>query len=175
MKHLQLLLTATLLVASYAMANTQISILAGLGFSFGSTAETIGIHIRGDVDMDDTPWGGSINFISYFGPSTAPQSIEGVKAVYRETNLDGHYFLVREEALSAYGLAGLNISTAGAKIKTNVPFVPNINETETQVGLNIGGGGRYLIADNISLAAEIKYILSKFDQLTVSIAGLFMF
>ncbi|MDX1407119.1 MAG: outer membrane beta-barrel protein [Saprospiraceae bacterium] len=174
MKALRTLVLAALIVPAGHMT-AQISILAGLGFSFGTTAEAVGIHIRGDVDIDDTPYGGSLNFISYFSPATGPDNIDDVTAVYRETNFDGHYFLVEGDQLRIYGLAGINISTAGAKIKVNAPFIPNINETETQIGLNVGGGARFPLTDQISLVGEIKYILSKFDQLVISAAGVYAF
>ncbi|MDX1476463.1 MAG: hypothetical protein R3301_02115 [Saprospiraceae bacterium] len=163
------------LLMAAGSVSAQISILAGLGFSFGTTAEAVGIHIRGDVDLDDSPYGGSLNFISYFSPATGPDNVDGVKAVYRETNLNGHYFFISEEDLSVYGLAGLNISTAGAKLTINLPFTPNIKETETQVGLNLGGGARFPVADNILVVGEVKYILSKFDQLVISAAGVYRF
>jgi len=47
--------------------------------------------------------------------------------------------------------------------------------SSTKVGLNIGGGARYAIAPNISLYSEIKYILSRFDQLVISAGGLYHF
>lgn len=155
---------------------SQIGIAAGLGLSFGSEASTVGLHLRGDVDVDEI-WGGSFNFITYFSPDFGVDysGIDNVKAKYSEVNFDGHYFVPVSEDLTVYPLAGLNLSTAGVKTDFNVPFVGNVSETETKVGLNLGGGVRFAVAEQISVVGELKYILSDFDQLVISAAGLYHF
>jgi hypothetical protein len=39
--------------------------------------------------------------------------------------------------------------------------------------LNLGGGARYALTPVISLFGEVKYILSNFDQLVISVGGLY--
>ena len=73
---------------------------------------------------------------------------------------------------SAYALAGLNLSTVGVK-GVNVVGIPGLNTTK--VGINLGGGARYAILDNVVLYGEIKYIISSFDQLVISVGGLYRF
>jgi len=61
---------------------SQIDILAGLGFSFGTAAKAIGLQFRGDVDITEE-WGGSLNIITYFNGDYK----------YWEINFDGRYVL----------------------------------------------------------------------------------
>lgn len=153
----------TLLMASASIATSQIDILAGLGLSFGTGAETVGLQFRGDVDITDK-WGGSLNITPYFKKDVS----------YWEINFDGHYMFLDKEPWSAYALAGLNLSTVGYKgvsaFGVNIP-----GASTTKVGLNVGGGARYLIADRIVLFGEIKYIISSFDQLVITVGGLYVF
>jgi len=143
--------------------NAQIDILAGLGLSFGTGAEAVGIQFKGDVDITDV-WGASLNFTPYF--------VSGSN--YWEINFDAHYMFLDSDPWSAYALAGLNLSTIGVKggniIGVNIPGL-----NATKVGLNVGGGARYAISDNISLYSEIKYIISSFDQLVITVGGLYRF
>lgn len=161
--------TFTTLFAVFALAlsthlNAQIDILPGIGLTVG-TAEGagFGMQFRGDVDITDT-WGGSLNFIPYFNSDFN----------YWEVNFDGHYMFLDSDPWSAYALAGLNLSTFGVK-GGNVfgVNIPGLNTTK--VGLNLGGGARYEIAENILLYGEIKYIISSFDQLVISVGGLYRF
>ncbi len=139
------------------------TILAGAGLSFGTGAETVGMQFRGDIDITDK-WGGSLNIIPFFKKDVT----------YWEINFDGHYMFWDSEPWSAYGLAGLNLTTIGIPgvnvVGVNIPGV-----NETKVGLNLGGGARYAIAERVVLYGEIKYIISSADQLVISVGGMYTF
>lgn len=154
-------LFVTLALALSTQLSAQIDILPGIGLTVG-TAEGagFGMQFRGDVDITDT-WGGSLNFIPYFNSGYS----------YWEVNFDGHYMFLDTDPWSAYALAGLNLSTFGVSGLGGI--IPGVNSTK--VGLNIGGGARYEIAENILLYGEIKYIISSFDQLVISVGGLYRF
>jgi outer membrane protein X len=165
------------LLLSSQIAFGQIDIAAGLGLSYGTGAEAVGLHIRGDVGITDT-WGGALKINTFFSPKFGEadlSGVSGIKTVYWDMNFDAHYFAMVNDGLTVYPLAGLNVSTAGVKTNTNIPFVGNISETETKVGLNIGGGVQFLVADAISVGGELKYVLSDFDQLVITAAGLYHF
>ena len=170
------ILILSFFIGSASFASAQMDILAGLGLSFGSEASTVGIQVRGDVDFNET-WGGSFHFISYISPSFGGDvsGIDGIKAKYWEVNFDAHYFVISEENMKVYPLAGLNISTAGFKSDLNIPFGGSFGATESKVGLNLGGGIRYAIAAPIWLFGEVKYVISDFDQLVISAGGLYNF
>ena len=101
--------------------------------------------------------------------------MEGIKAKYWEINFDAHYFVINEEDYKVYPLAGLNLSTIGVKSTVNIPFVGSIGDTHTEVGLNVGGGARFAVAESIWLFGELKYVLSDADQLVISAGGLYHF
>lgn len=163
MRHLISTLVVAFAFSFSTQVNAQVDILAGLGFSYGTAAKTIGLQIRGDVDITDQ-WGGSLNFIPYFKSGST----------YWEVNFDGHYMFLDADPWSAYALAGLNLSTVGVKGVNVVGVnIPGLNTTK--VGLNLGGGARYAILDNVVLYGEIKYIISSFDQLVISVGGLYRF
>lgn len=139
------------------------TILTGLGLSFGTSAEAVGIQLRGDIDITDK-WGGSLNFIPYFVSD----------ANYWEVNFDGHYMFLNNDPVSVYGLAGLNVSTVGAGGGSIGGItIPRVNLS--RAGFNIGAGARYAIAERIVLYGEVKYILSSFDQLVISLGGMYTF
>lgn len=160
MKHTFRILTISMFMAIGTSAFSQIDILAGLGFSFGTGAEAIGLQFRGDVDITEQ-WGGSLNIMTYFKS----------EVTYWEINFDGRYVLYDSDPWTLYPLAGLNTTTFGIKGYSGVLGIGTL----TRIGLNIGGGARYAIVENISLYGEIKYILSSFDQLVISVGGLYHF
>lgn len=159
------------------MSNGQIQIKAGLGLSYGTEAATVGLHFRGDVDLNEQ-WTGSMNIITYLGPNFGDEDfsgIGGIKATYWELNFDAHYNAIISDDMTIYPLAGLNLSTAGVKTTLNIPFGGSFGDTETKVGLNIGGGLNYLVAERISILGEIKYVISDFDQLVITGGALYHF
>lgn len=144
-------------------ASGQVDILAGLGLSYGTAPKAVGLHIKGDVDFTE-PWGASMKFTTYFKSDFN----------YWELNFDGHYFFDMSEELMLYPLAGLNISHYGVNV--GVPGLFGIGSVGgTKVGLNLGGGARYNVANQIWLFGEIKYIVSNFDGLVISAGGLYHF
>ncbi len=163
MKHLIRITAACFMLSMATAATGQIKILTGLGLAFGTGAETVGLQIKGDVDITET-WGGSLDFIPFF--------TSGYN--YWEMNLNGHYTVYQSDPWTIYPLAGLNLSTVGvAGANVFGVSVPGVNSTK--VGLNLGGGARYAITDRIVLYSEIKYIVSSFDQLVISLGGLYTF
>lgn len=163
MKHIMRITAACAMLFFATAATGQIKILTGLGLAFGTGAETVGLQIKGDVDITDT-WGGSLDFIPFF--------TSGYN--YWEMNLNGHYTVYENDPWTIYPLAGLNLSTVGIA-GSNVFGVSIPGANSTKVGLNLGGGARYAIADRIVLYGEIKYIVSSFDQLVISLGGLYTF
>lgn len=168
---------ACLLLLSAGITHAQLEIAAGLGLAYGTEAEAVGLQIRGDIDLTDQ-WGGSLNFVTFFSPNFGEEDLSGfadIKTIYREINFNAHYFAYSNDAITVYPLAGLNLTTAGIKSTINLPFVGSIGDTETKVGLNLGGGVRFMVADQISILGELKYVISDFDQLIIGAAGLYHF
>lgn len=136
-------------------ASAQIRVGGGLGY--GTDISEVGLNIRGLYQINDNI-GAQADFMFYF---------VGENLSYTEFNVNGNYFFGTEQ-FRPYALAGLNIS----RLKASVPFFGSI--TDTEIGLNVGGGGMYDINDMISVFGEAKYIVSNADQLVITAGVLFM-
>ncbi len=73
---------------------------------------------------------------------------------------------------SVYGVGGINITGVHWKAEyESTNFSTGQKETikdsdsDTEFGLNLGGGGQYDINEKIALFGELKYVISSYDQL----------
>jgi len=78
---------------------------------------------------------------------------------YWAFNANGHYILNSDGQADFYGLAGLNF--------TNYKYYGG-NDTNTELGVNIGLGGQYH-ANFGNLYGEVKYVASDLDQLVLGV------
>lgn len=161
------LLTVGLLVIGLTfLSNTNLfaqdeagDILLGGGLAYGTEVESLGIQLGGNYRIDEQ-FRGAVDLIYYF-----PNEDDfGGDFTWFEINANGHYIFTEEDALLAYGLAGLNF----ASFSYDLGQFGKVSDTE--VGLNIGAGIEYNL-DFAFLYGELKYALSSADQLVLS-AGL---
>lgn len=125
----------------------------GGGPIYGTEAEAIGIQAGAKYDFTEVI-SGSASFGIFF-----PQNYD-----WWELNADGHYHFLKETDLNVYGLAGLNYTTF------SIDFGPAGSVSNSEVGLNIGGGAEFGI-NFADFYTELKYVLGNADQLALS-AGL---
>lgn len=126
---------------------------AGGGLAFGSEVEAIGIQAGAVYGFTDEI-NGAADFIIFF-----PDGFD-----WWELNLNGQYNFMADDGVRLYGLAGLNYATI------SVDFGEFGSSSNSEVGLNIGGGAEYGL-DFANLYGELKYVLGDADQLGLS-AGL---
>jgi outer membrane protein X len=139
---------------------TQAQFAARGGLSYGTEAEHIAIHLGGEYEITE----------DITGAATFNYYLTGDDYNYWGLNFDGHYIFEQDSGLELYPLAGLNFSHWGFD-----SGIPGLDFSETKLGLNVGGGVRYPVSDQISLIGEVKYILSDFDQLVITAAALYFF
>lgn len=164
MKLLKPFILSLFLIAGLATA-AQAQIKAGAGLAWGSEIEELGLELIGEYQITDV-WGAGASIIYWF---------DGIEDfTFLEVNADGHYTFFTNEKFDAYALAGLNFSYSKVKIEL-APPLEDINEGNTEVGLNVGAGGHMMIADNLTGRAQIRYTLGDFDQLVISAGVLFGF
>lgn len=85
-------------------------------------------------------------------------------------NADGHYLFPMEKGIVLYPLAGVNFTRSTA----TVSFLGKTHSASAQkLGLNIGGGVNYEFTPSIIGVAEVKYVISKFDQAVFSVGTMF--
>ena len=121
----------------------------GPSISFGTDTD-LGIGVKAKFDLDDqfkiSP---SFNLLS-----------TGDVSIF-EINGDVHYAFSDNGNVMFYGLGGLNIAVVSGDSVSN-----------TDIGLNLGAGGEYVIADKFNAFTEAKFGLGGAEQLLIS-AGIY--
>jgi len=85
-------------------------------------------------------------------------------------DFDAHYVFNYLDQFEFYGLGGLNISFVKSKYLGD-EFYPE-NFSDNALGLNIGAGTYMKFSEQMDFFGELKYIVSKYDQLVVTIGVL---
>jgi len=177
----KLIITFLLLISLLCMANAQVTKIGG-GLTYGS-----GFHFNNETgleaDLLRSPFAGifltgiyelslpvhiSPSF-TYFIPRTNNLNMAGYNALSTRVSammfdLNGHYVLNSLDRFEFYGLAGLNITFTKIKWLGTLPS----SGTDNAMGLNIGAGTYMKITEQFDLYGEVKYIISKYDQLMIN-------
>lgn len=149
-------------------------ILAGGGLSFSTDIKSMGIQLNGVYQIDDT-WEAAPGFTYYFKKDNTNWTM---------LDLNAHYVFHRDDKMLFYGLAGLNFVFWKVKIE-NVYYPDPMNPfsgyyddweaNDTEVGFNLGAGGRMPITDQLWVTSELKYTIGGFDFLTINAGVLYHF
>lgn len=173
-------ITSLLLISLLSISNAQFTkigggLVYGSGFQFNNVTTPsyeaelhkgpfAGIFLKGIYELN-LPIHISPSF-TYFLPrnnkSSQPFGTDTrVSAMMFDIN--GHYVFNTLDRFELYGLAGLNITLA--KIKW---LGTTSSGADNALGLNIGAGTYLKMTEQLDLFAEVKYIISKYDQLMVN-------
>ena len=147
---------------------------AGLGLIYGTEIEQLGLAVKGQYDGIAENIDGSVG-LHFFFPDKSDFSGGELKSSLTTINLDGHYNFDAAESFNIYALAGLNFAIIKVKFDSNTPFVPSSDESESEIGLNLGAGASTDINETLKGFAELKYTVSDFDQLVIAIGILMAF
>ena len=97
-----------------------------------------------------------------------------IKNTWWSVNVDGHYIPVETSFFHAYGLMGLSFTSVEVKNDYTFQGQQFKDRVSTlELGLNIGGGIQFKLAEKIAPFAEAKYTLGEADQLVFSLGILF--
>ncbi|AUC15526.1 hypothetical protein BTO06_10405 [Tenacibaculum sp. SZ-18] len=148
--------TFLFLVATTIMySQTKIGIQAIYG-----TDTDFGIGAKATIEISEkflaSP---SINY--FFG-----ESVQGASTSVLGINADAHYIISKNNGLSLYPLAGINLTRSSATVLGN-------SISTTEIGFNLGGGLNYELSSSLTGIFETKYVLSTFDQATFSVGVLY--
>ena len=124
---------------------------AGVGLSYASGINTIGMTLNGSYKITDR-WEGAVSF---------NHLNEKNHISWNLLDFDGHYiFCSVNDKLNIYGLAGLSVTMW----KLSVPdmtimgyTVPGYISTGSNAAMNLGAGVNYRLADNLNLEPEVRY------------------
>ncbi len=151
------------LIAGITTINAQISIGAGLGYN--DFVAGPGVVVKGEIEiMEDIV---ASPGISYFTGS----KLYGQKRNLFSVDVNGQYLIdIMLDELKVYPLAGLNYSsynTGDFYINDEADGIIGRADKGNSLGLNVGAGGRWYFADQISVFAELKYTVSDRSQVVL--------
>ncbi|MBF6608816.1 MAG: outer membrane beta-barrel protein [Flavobacterium sp.] len=156
----------TLCFACFATfyASAQQETRLGGFLAFGSEIESAGFGVNAEFPIMDkltiAP-----GFIYYL-----PNDHTYVKTTIFEINGNANYYFMEHEIFGFYGLAGINYTSVKVKVDDFGFGIGGASSSEGKIGLNIGGGTNFNLGKKWLPFAEIKYVVSDYDQL-VLLAG----
>ena len=160
MKKLVFAVFATLFcVSAFAQQGT---FAVGAQAVYGSEIKNVGFGVKAQYSFTD-PLRAEASF-NYFLKK------DGVSMW--EINANAHY-LFDLGGVSIYPLAGLNYSRV--KVTVDIPGVGSVSGSDGKFGANLGGGVEFPLSETIALGAEVKYVLSDYDQLVAGVGVTFKF
>lgn len=87
-------------------------------------------------------------------------------------DINGHYVFNSLDRFEFYGLAGLDIMFAWKKDKYPGADSEVFKERDNALGLNIGAGTYMKLTEQFDIFGELKYVISKYDQLILNVGVL---
>ncbi len=152
-----LLFTAVALFTIVSISKAQIYL--GPALIYGTNIDEPGIQVSAYVpipQVEHLSVGGDLSF--YFA-----HDYTYFKESFWEINANAHYSFYDENGLDAYGIGGLDVTSYHLKAKSN--FAGN-SYSNSKLGLNLGVGGSKDMNFG-ALFAELKYVFSNYDHLTI--------
>src|SRR5688572_1688029 len=144
-----LLLALALVSPVYAQINTRVGPM--ISFTGG--------------DLDET----GLGIVAEFGVaqkvSIAPQFIlyfPGNDVSLFELNLNGNYYFFNQDVFELYGLGGLNFTRVGYEVAGE-------NESDSEIGLNLGIGTNFQFGKKFVPFAEFRFTLGEYDQIALGL------
>nr|WP_319397521.1 hypothetical protein [uncultured Carboxylicivirga sp.] len=162
--------------------------MLGAGLDYATEIDNLGIHLKGLYLINDA-WEADAGYTYYFKKNYTNWS---------SLDFNGHYVFTSSDKGVLYALAGLNVTfykmelgdlmgdyTSGYDDYYNdyygdeysdliggmASLTSDMESKGSEVGVNIGLGGRMGLSDNLFLSGEIKYTLGGADYLNIG-AGL---
>jgi len=178
MKKLMLVLLSMVLIIEFSNGQfTKVGggLTYGTGFHFNNETGVLadlhrspfaGIFISGIYEIN-LPFHVSPSF-TYFIPRTNKSAVatfnaEDTRVTSMMFDLNGHYVFNSLDRFEFYGLAGINITLARIKW-LDTPS----GGTDNALGLNLGAGTYMKMTEKFDICLEVKYIISKYDQLMLN-------
>lgn len=152
-----LLIVCLAFLGSYA-AEAQVRVGGTVGY--GTQVEALGIGVTGDYMINENI-AVAANFAYYF-----TENSEFAKTSFWEFNGNVNYYFTSTESLEVYGIGGLNYSRSAVTFEG---FGFDGSAAVGEIGLNLGIGSNFNIGKNFLPFAEMKYVVSEFDQLVIQV------
>ncbi|MEL7001657.1 MAG: outer membrane beta-barrel protein [Bacteroidota bacterium] len=141
-------------VALTGVINAQAQYRLGGGIAYGSDVEEFGLGVNGEFFLNSKV-AVSPSLIVYF-----LENSDNVDRSFWELNTNVNYYFADEGALEVYALGGLNLATS----KFDRRGIDNDDDSRTELGVNLGIGTNFDINSSIKPFAQLKFVISDFDQ-----------
>lgn len=160
------------LIGGITTMNAQVS--AGGGVAFNEGIDAPGLFVKAEFEiMENIAISPSL---SYFSGSEAKVLGSSYKNNLFAVDVNGHYKIeIMMDELDVYPLAGLNYSSYKNGVKVTFDEDESYQNEGNALGLNVGAGGRWKFADQLSVFAELKYTVSNFSQVVLGAGVLYEF
>lgn len=129
-----------------------------IAFASGDIDET-GIGAVGEFKIA-SKWSLAPQLIFYF-----PDDGNGVDVSFLEFNANANYYFFSQNVFELYGLGGLNF----ARLKVDFDNSQLEDQTDTEVGLNLGIGSNFQIGEKFVPFAELRFTLGEYDQTVLNL------
>jgi hypothetical protein len=141
-------------------------VLVGGGFLFGTLTDDFGVNMTGEYVIDES-WAAEAHATIFFVENSELFGIE-VKRRLWMIDFDAHYSAPLGMG-KIYGLAGLNLTTYKEKAEVSSPLIGEVegSVSDTDIGLNIGGGYILDLGEPVRPFGDIRYVISGSDQFIV--------
>ena len=144
--------------------------LVGGGVTVGGTPEgRLGLNVKTTFPLSGRLVLGPN--LTFFASETDDTQTADTKTQVTALNLDAQLQFDVIDNLVMYPLAGLQI--AFLDFETDIPGSGTQTENKTDVGINLGGGGRYQFLDRLSGFGELVYTVDGTNQLGFTVGVLF--
>jgi opacity protein-like surface antigen len=164
MRTKQLTIITLLLLFTSIAGKAQIK--GGLGLNYATDINSIGISINGQYDINKK-LGATASFTYYFENSNVNWYAFDFNATYNLMEIGGMGKL--------YGIGGLNFTIVKVDVLGYYDWIGDSSTTDTNIGLNIGGGVNFDITDKISVAPETVLTISNGSYLRIGARVMYAF
>ncbi len=139
----------------------------GGGLAYGTEVDQLGLFVRGGFNLTEK-FRVNLTPIFYFSDNLDIAGIE-IKSTGFSLAGEANYMIIDDTNLNVYALGGL--SWDSVTVSTDLAGVDD--ESDSELGINLGGGIEFGSEGGISPFAEVKYTIGGFDQLVLQ-GGVFV-
>ena len=136
----------------------------GGGLVYGTDISSLGLQANGHLVVNEENKLRIGADLTFFLPEKTSTEIGDFTTNLFAINVNGHYMFVTAEELIMYAIGGINLAFASVETPT-IAGLP-IDNTNSDLGLNLGGGVEVTVPFG-RIYGELKYTVGGFDQLQI--------
>src|SRR5690606_37932917 len=151
----KMILGTLVLFMGHGLLKAQNDSNIGLMFGYGSEIEQVGIGVVAEFSIVNN-LSVSPNFLFYF-----PEKYHYIKTTMWEVNGNLNDYFINSEKMGGDGLGGINYTHAS--VKADFMGISD-SDSDGKIGADLGGGFKFHLSEKFAPFAEVKYVISDYDQ-----------